>query len=86
MTPLDATAGDLETLALEKMTKILGDDKGRRLMRSVLHELGLARIDTPDDLYRFSTALSGHGMIEQAVGAVLGFNALMRGARAHEKG
>jgi hypothetical protein len=55
-------------------------------MRSVLEELGLARIDTPDDLYRFSTALSAHGMIEQAVGAVLGFNALMRGARAHEKG
>jgi len=83
--PLDVPSAELQALALEKMTKILGEDKGRDLFGSVLTELGMERIRTADDLYRFSTALSRHGTMEKAVGAILGFNALKKGARAAQK-
>lgn len=70
----------LRAFALEKLTRVLGADKGRRVYADVLSEAKLAEVNTPDDLYVFSECLSRRGGFEAAVGAMLGVAAVLRGA------
>lgn len=73
----------LSELALDKLTRVLGDEKGRRVYGAVLLEAGLREIRTANDLYLFSERLSRHGGFEAAVGGMLGVAAVLRGASAH---
>lgn len=72
----------LRDLALDKLTRILGAEKGRRVYDDVLGEVGLAEVSTPDDLYAFSERLSLRKGFEAAVGGLLGVAAVLRGASA----
>lgn len=80
MSPTQAEAPiDFHRLAFEKMAAVLGADRARQLLQRILEELGI-ELRTPQDLFRFSEALSRLGGFEGAVGAMLGVTAVMRGA------
>lgn len=74
-----AAAGEIYRLALGKMSAVLGPDRARQLLRRLLDELGIA-LQTPQDLFRLSEAMSVLGGFEGAVGAMLGVAAVIRGA------
>ena len=75
----DAERGELHEFALAKMSKVLGPDRARQLMKRLLDELGI-ELRTPDDLVQLSDAMSRLGGFEGAVGAMLGVAAVLRGA------
>jgi hypothetical protein len=70
----------LAQLALEKLVRVLGPARGRRLFDDVLAELGLERLATPDDLYAFGQRLGARGGFEAAVGSLIEVAAVVRGA------
>ncbi|MEZ4409361.1 MAG: hypothetical protein R3A52_23255 [Polyangiales bacterium] len=70
----------LGELALSKLTRVLGEARGRRVYDETLADVGLAAIETADDLYRFGDALSKRKGFESAVGAMLGVAAVAPGA------
>lgn len=70
----------LGELALSKLTRVLGEARGRRVYDETLSDAGLADIETADDLYRFGEALAKRQGFESAVGAMLGVAAVLRGA------
>ncbi|MFO0610766.1 MAG: hypothetical protein U0324_46825 [Polyangiales bacterium] len=78
----DTPSQPLHELTLGKLTRVLGEQRGRALYRDVLSEAGLREVRTPDDLYVFSEHLSKRGGFEAALGALLGVAAVMRGASA----
>ena len=76
---------DPHRLALEKMSRILGEHRAHWLMRKFLEEGGRP-LATPDHLYAFAAWLSRMDGIESAVGALLGTRAVMLGATRHDNG
>lgn len=70
---------DLRRLAFTKMKNVLGDERARQLMDSLLRELGV-ELRTPDELLRFGERMSAMGGFESAVGAMLSVAAVLRGA------
>lgn len=73
-------AGELSRLALDKLTRVLGEAQGRRAYALALAEAQLADVRTPDDLHALGTQLSRRGGMEAAVGGLLMVAAVMRGA------
>jgi hypothetical protein len=71
---------DLEELALGRLSRVLGNATARRVFDDALAEVGLKRIQTPDELYALSGALSRRGGFEGAVGGLLAVAAVLRGA------
>jgi hypothetical protein len=71
---------DLGALALSKLTRVFGPERGARLHREVLREMGIEQLDRPDDLQAFARVLGGRGGMEAAVGGLLGVAATLRGA------
>ena len=69
-------------LALEKMTRVLGEPRARQLFDEICTEIGLKGISSADDLLAFARALSDRGAFEGAVGAMLSVQAVMKGARS----
>lgn len=78
-----ASTGEFHTLALSKMTRILGAARARQLMCELLGKLGIT-LETADDLLQFSNELSKLRGFEGAVGAMLSVRALMSGASIKE--
>ena len=70
---------DLHQLALEKMSRILGERRAQHLMEKFLREGGRP-LATPEHLYEFGAALGKMDGIESAVGALLSTKAVMLGA------
>ena len=68
----------LHTLANEKLTRVFGPRRGPELLREVLAEAGLARVDSADDLRRIAEALQRRGGFEATTGALLGVQAAPR--------
>ena len=68
-------------LALAKLTRVLGNEKGRRVFQQTLDAVGLDHLGTADDLYVFAQQLSTHAGFEAALGGLLSVAALVRGAR-----
>lgn len=81
MSPESATSGDYDTLAREKLTRILGDVVGARIYAETLVAMKLNGLHTADELYAFGEKLTARGGFEAAVGRLLGVAAVMRGAR-----
>ena len=80
MTGSDAEcSGEIYQLALEKMSAVLGRVRAGQLLRRILDDRRL-KLQTPQDLFEFSEALSAMGGFEGAVGAMLGVTAVLRGA------
>lgn len=77
---MTATAmSELEQLALDKMTSVLGAVRARKLLHQLCTSLRL-ELRTPEDLLRLSNEMTLLGGFEGAVGAMLGVSAVIRGA------
>jgi len=78
--PATSTETTLDELARAKLAKVLGPERGAASLASALESTGLSSIETPEQLYAVSLALTAMGGITGAVGAMLGVAAIMRGA------
>lgn len=74
----EADREGLGELALRKLERVFGAERGRALFGSVLGELGLLAVVTPDDLARVASALERRGGFETTVGTMLAVVAAMR--------
>jgi hypothetical protein len=70
---------ELHELALTKMSRVLGEERARRLASQILAHLCI-ELRTPDDLHAFAAELQKLGGFEGAVGAMLSVRAVMNGA------
>ena len=77
---------DLGALALEKLTRVLGAERGARVHAEVLAATGVPSVRTPEDLRVFGETLAKRGGIEAAVGALLSVTAVLRGAERRSRG
>ncbi len=68
---------DWNGVAFAKLTRVLGEDAGARLMREILADLELPTLTSAADLHRFATALSSKGGFAAAVGGLLSLHAAM---------
>ena len=69
-------------LAHSKLALVFGDEKAQRLVREIVAEGGLAEISNAQDLLIFAAELKKRGGFESTVGAMLGLQAVLRGANA----
>lgn len=82
MTDSTANVGiSVETLAREKMSRVLGASRAQKLFAEIMAEIGLAQLSTPENLLVFSRALSRRPAFEGTVGTMLVVAAVLRGAR-----
>lgn len=84
MTPPDDTGpppvSGLTQLALDKLTRVLGAEQGKRAFSQTLVAVRLTDLRTPNELYTFGEHLSKQGGFEAAVGRLLTVAAVIRGA------
>lgn len=69
-------------LAHKKLALVFGEEKARKLVREIAADGGLSEIANAQDLLIFSGALKRRGGFESTVGAMLGLQAVLRGATA----
>jgi hypothetical protein len=69
-------------LAHSKLALVFGNEKAERLVREIAADGGLAEISSAQDLLVFSAVLKRRGGFESTVGAMLGLQAVLRGAAA----
>jgi len=67
-------------LALSKLALVFGFEKAERLVREVVADGGQTEILNAQDLLIFSGTLKQRGGFEATVGAMLGLQAVLRGA------
>jgi hypothetical protein len=79
-------ATELNELALGKLTRILGPDRGRRVFDQTLAAVHLTAVRTPEELSVFAATLEKRGGIEAAVAGLLSVAATMRGASGTRTG
>lgn len=77
-TAIDPSFADL---AHAKIDALLGEARGRALFDEVLRDAGLTEIRHAFDLLDFGEELQKRGGVEGAVGSILSFQAMMRGAK-----
>lgn len=70
-------ASDWNSVALGKLTKVLGERAGRELMKEGLLELGVDELRSAGDLRRFANRLAAKGGFAAAVGGLLNLHATM---------
>lgn len=75
---MSASPGEV---ALQKLSRVFGAERGRTLLEEATTTAGLKRIDNADDLMKVARALETRGGLERAVGAMLSVQAVMMGAR-----
>jgi hypothetical protein len=63
-----------------KIGSLLGKERAEVVFREVLAEARIQEIRSSQDLFAFSEAMQRRGGVEGAVGSILGFQALLRGA------
>jgi hypothetical protein len=76
----EVAASELEELALDKLTRVLGASAGPRVFLEAMRELGLTRLETADQLHALAAIITRRGGFEGAVGGLLAVAAVMRGA------
>jgi hypothetical protein len=69
-------ATDWHGTAFDKLAKVMGS-AGETLARSVLQEIGMAKVSSASDLRQFAGALLKRGGFAAAVGALLDLHATM---------
>jgi hypothetical protein len=70
----------LTDLALGKIGALLGPERAETVLRQVLEEARIREIKHAQDLFAVGEALQRRGGVEGAIGSILGFQALLRGA------
>lgn len=71
---------ELAQIALEKLVRVLGETRGRRVFAEALAGLRLSELATAQDLYEVGKFVSGKGGMEAAVGGLISVAAVVRGA------
>jgi len=69
----------------KRLVHVYGESRGNALFREVLAELGLRRLESPNDEMAFADALITRGGLLEAVGRSLRVRALLRGATPPSK-
>ena len=69
-------------LAHGKLTRVFGEVKAEQLLREIVTDGAMPEISTAQDLLAFAEALKRRGGFEATVGAMLGLEAVLRGADA----
>ncbi|MFV8749859.1 hypothetical protein ACNOYE_04860 [Nannocystaceae bacterium ST9] len=72
------------TPALQKLTNLMGADRGRRFFDQMLDQLGIDELATPQDSLRFGEALIEQGGVLASIGRSVKIHAILRGAQASE--
>jgi hypothetical protein len=67
-------------IALQKLSHVMGADRGRAVFVQILGRLERGDIFSPQDLLDFANALIGDGGLHRAVGRTLKVTAVLRGA------
>jgi hypothetical protein len=80
-----AEVTDWNGLALEKLSKVLGESKARETMESALQKTGLPTLRSADDLYHFAQELTAMPGFARAIGGMLSLQAVMRGAHPDQR-
>jgi hypothetical protein len=75
---------NFSSAALEKLTRLFGQEKGHEVFRQTLEELGLQEIKSPDEELLFGNALLEFGGLLSIVGRSINANAFLRGAKRPE--
>lgn len=70
---------DWNGIALNKLTRVLGERAGRQTMSEALSAIGVDELRSAEDLRRFANELSGRGGFAAALGGLLGVHAAMYG-------
>ncbi len=73
-------------MALEKLTRVFGPEKGRAIYLAALADAELTDLHSADDLFAFAAVLSRRGGMEGAVGGLLSVASVLRGAGARKAG
>lgn len=76
----DTILTEFDELALSKLTRVLGSDRARTILKEVWAARN-SQLQTAQDLYDFSQILAARSGFEGALGAMLGVAAVIRGAR-----
>lgn len=71
-----------ERVALEKLTRVLGEESGRTLLANGMRELGLARVRNPQELHQLAQWLTRQPGFAATVGGLLSVHAVINGASA----
>lgn len=71
-----------DELAMRRLCRIFGNELGARTFKGTLEAMEREALRSADDLYAFSRILVARGGMEAAVGAMLGVDAVVRGALA----
>ena len=69
-----------ERIALEKLTRVLGEAPGRTLYVDGLRELGLSTVASPQELHRLAQWLTRQPGFAATVGGLLSVHAVINGA------
>ena len=67
-------------LARDKLVRVFGEEKTHMILKEGVADAGLSNISSADDLLIFSVQLKKRGGFEATVGAMLGLQAVLRGA------
>jgi hypothetical protein len=71
-----------ERVALEKLTRVLGERSGRALYAEGLSALGLETVTSPQELHRLAQWLTLQPGFAATVGGLLSVHAVINGASA----
>ena len=80
MTASAGNASFFADLALEKLTRVFGAERGSAIYRATLVDAELLELRSADDLFAFAAQLSRRGGMEAAVGGLLSVASVLRGA------
>lgn len=80
MSAMETQDGALAQLALEKLTRVLGEARAQRVFEETIATLPAQKLHDADDLYGFGERLVERGGIEAAVGRLISVAAVVRGA------
>lgn len=75
-----SNADDFAAIAVGKLTRVLGPDRGTRVFAETLEAAKMGTVKNAEDLYVFADILAKRGGIEAAVAGLLSVAAVMRGA------
>jgi hypothetical protein len=85
MTEPRAPRTEWDEIAASKLARVVGGVAAEEVRLRVLGELGMVRLESVDDLYRFARALAQQGGFAGAVGGLLSVHAVMHGASGQSR-
>ena len=68
--------------ALQKLTNLMGLERGQQFYRETLAQLGMNELDSPNDGLRFGNELISRGGVLASIGRSIKIQAILHGARA----